>query len=127
MRYITGFVGGGYTNDFMTYVNIILLGQMTRRTAIIPPLSPSQHIGYHEVNVPFGDVFDLPRASEELRMHIIDWQDVKVMDRTKHANDPLGCWSAWGAFDPDGIPRQSELPGRIGLGTVELAICTSLP
>ena len=38
MRYITGFVGGGYTNDFMTYVNIILLGQMTRRTVIIPPL-----------------------------------------------------------------------------------------
>ena len=115
MRYITGFVGGGYTNDFMNYVNIILLGQMTRRTAVIPPLSPS-HIGYDEVNVPFGDVFDLPRAAEELRMNIIEWRDIKNPNRTDHASDPLGCWTAWAAFDDKGIARTSRLPERLGLG-----------
>ena len=114
MRYITGFVGGGYTNDFMTQVNIILLGQMTRRTVIIPPLSPS-HIGLNEQNIPFGEVFDVPRAAEELRMHIIEWRHVKNLNRTQHKSDPIGCWSCWAQFD-GGRPRENRLENRLGLG-----------
>jgi hypothetical protein len=87
----------------MTYVNIILLGQMTRRTVIIPPLSPS-HIGYNEKTIPFGEVFDVPRAAEELRMNLTEWRHVKNLNGTQPKSDPIGCWSSWAlatlAFQP---------------------------
>ncbi|KAG8996936.1 hypothetical protein FRB93_000606 [Tulasnella sp. JGI-2019a] len=119
LKYITGFVGGGYTNDFMTYVNIVLLAQFTRRIPIIPPFSPS-HIGYDEKNIPFGDVFDVPHMAEELKMPVLEWRDVKKDIGTEAGpqSDKLGCWTCWAQFDDSprgGRARENRLEGRLGL------------
>ncbi|KAG8869692.1 hypothetical protein FRB98_002285 [Tulasnella sp. 332] len=129
LKYITGFVGGGYTNDFMTYVNIVLLAQFSRRIAIIPPFSPS-HIGYNESNIPFGDVFDVPRLAEALRTPVLEWRDVKKDIGTVAGpmSEKLGCWTCWAAFDDGprgGRARENRLEGRLGLDISYTKVPTS--
>ncbi|KAG9032477.1 hypothetical protein FRB95_001452 [Tulasnella sp. JGI-2019a] len=119
LKYITGFAAAGYTNDFMTYVNIVLLAQFTRRIPIIPPFSPS-HIGYDEESIPFGDVFDVLRMAEELKMPVLEWRDVKKDIETVAGpqSDKLGCWTCWAQFDDGpraGKARENRLEGRLGL------------
>ncbi|KAG8874491.1 hypothetical protein FRB97_005877 [Tulasnella sp. 331] len=120
LTYITSFVGGGYTNDFMAYVNIVLLAQLTRRIAIIPPFSPS-HIGYGEINIPFGEVFDVPRLAEALHTPVLEWRDVKkdIGLAAGPMSDKLGCWSSWAPMETEGpragMGRFNMLEDRLGL------------
>ncbi|KAG8848874.1 hypothetical protein FRB96_001006 [Tulasnella sp. 330] len=120
LKYITGFVAGGYTNDFMTYVNIVLLAQFTRRIAVIPPFSPS-HIGYNESNIPFGDVFDVPRLAEALQTPVLEWRDIKkdIGSVAGPMSDKLGCWSSWAPMETEGpragMARSNTLEDRLGL------------
>jgi hypothetical protein len=63
-----------------------------------------------------GDVFDLPRLSDTLGIHIIEWIDVKDMDSP--VLDTLGCWNIWQTVQQNGAnPRHSVAPEDIGLGT----------
>ncbi|KAG8881090.1 hypothetical protein FRB98_004547 [Tulasnella sp. 332] len=104
----------------MTYVNIVLLAQLTRRIPIIPPFAPS-HVGYNESHLRFSDVFDVPRMTEALHMPILDWQDVKTnigLD-TGVAFDKVGCWSSWAPMENEGpragMARGNGLERRLGL------------
>ncbi|KDQ07958.1 hypothetical protein BOTBODRAFT_88478, partial [Botryobasidium botryosum FD-172 SS1] len=101
-KYITGFLGGGWTNDFMTFVNMIYLGILTERVPIIGPFLPT-HIGWNESLLPFSEIFDTERLSELLDLPIIEWWQVK--DQSSSQIDALGCWSPWAVSGPDNMFR----------------------
>lgn len=58
-------------------INLIYLGLITDRVAIIPEFIPS-HIGGHVPPIPFGEVFDVPRLRNELGKPVLEWREVKV-------------------------------------------------
>jgi hypothetical protein len=114
MQYTTSWVSGGWTNDFMTYINMIYLGMLSSRTPIIPPFAPS-HLPRVAGFPPFGDVFDVPRLSAAINTPLLEWRDVKREDSTEM--DQVGCWSIWGLVGSDeGTPRNSIVPQRLNLG-----------
>ncbi|KAG8976438.1 hypothetical protein FRC05_003681 [Tulasnella sp. 425] len=108
-RYITTFTDAGWTNDVMTVANMIYLGIITSRVAVVPPFSPS-HIGYGTGDFPFGDFFDLPRLRDALNHPVIEWRDLKNGSST---HDIIGCWSAFATVE--GSPRGSHLHGTLGV------------
>ncbi|KAJ7706027.1 hypothetical protein B0H17DRAFT_1035316 [Mycena rosella] len=93
-QYITSWVSAGWTNDVMTYMNLIYLGLITERVPIIPEFIPS-HIGGHVTPIPFGQVFDVPRLRNALRMPVLEWREVK--DHNSTFIDDIGCWNVWEA------------------------------
>lgn len=106
-KYITTFLSAGWTNDVMTYINLIHLGVLTERIPIVGPFVPS-HLPQDVPPVPFGEVFDLPRLREELRTHIVEWNEVKA--NTSEEYDGLGCWNTWEVSRPeDHKPRWSTV------------------
>ncbi|KAG8976439.1 hypothetical protein FRC05_003682 [Tulasnella sp. 425] len=109
-KYITTFTDAGWTNDVMTVANMIYLGIITSRVAVVPPFSPS-HIGYGTGDFPFGDFFDLPRLRDALDHPVIEWRDIKADNSTAH--DIIGCWSAFATVQ--GSPRGSHLHGTLGV------------
>ena len=67
--------------------------------------------------VPFGEVFDLPRLRDELRTHIVEWNEVK--SNTSEEYDGLGCWNTWEVSRPeDHKPRWSTVHELLKLGTL---------
>lgn len=113
-HYVTTWVAGGWTNDFMTYINMIYLGLITSRIPIIPPFAPS-HVDHDGGFPPFGDVFDVPRLSAAIHSPLLEWRDVKQENST--ALDELGCWSIWGTVgSSDHSPRGSQIPHELYLG-----------
>ncbi|KIO21681.1 hypothetical protein M407DRAFT_80126 [Tulasnella calospora MUT 4182] len=109
-KYITTFTDAGWTNDVMTVVNMIYLGLITGRVAVVPPFSPS-HIGYGTGDFPFGDFFDVPRLRSTLEHPVIEWRDLKNETSTKH--DVIGCWSLFATTE--GRPRGSRLHNTLGM------------
>ncbi|TFK77388.1 hypothetical protein BDN72DRAFT_910534, partial [Pluteus cervinus] len=95
-QYITSWLSAGWTNDVMTYANLIYLAVLTERIPIIPPFIPS-HIGGHVPPIPFGEVFDVPRISKALEMPILEFRHVK--DPNSTFVDELGCWNTWEAVE----------------------------
>ncbi|KII94081.1 hypothetical protein PLICRDRAFT_36319 [Plicaturopsis crispa FD-325 SS-3] len=111
IQYITSWTGAGWTNDVMTFANLVYMGLITDRVPIIPDFMPS-HIGYDQAPIPFGDVFDVPRFSKSLEIPILEWRDVK--NRDSEFVDELGCWSVWQAVQSgESNPRDSGNPGFI--------------
>ncbi|KAI5122360.1 hypothetical protein M0805_004118 [Coniferiporia weirii] len=114
-QYITSWISAGWTNDFMTYVNLLNLALFSGRTAIIPPFAPS-HVGSAAGFVPFGDVFDVPRLSLLLEHPVIEWRDLKRED-SEHT-DEVGCWSIWSTVQPvnsDHAPRGNSIEQKLVL------------
>ncbi|KAH8110631.1 hypothetical protein DFH11DRAFT_1730083 [Phellopilus nigrolimitatus] len=114
-QYITSWIAAGWTNDFMTYINLLYLALLSGRTAVLPPFAPS-HVGSAAGFVPFGDVFDVPRLSRSLHNHpIIEWRDLKRERSTQR--DALGCWSIWATAAPGGesAPRANLLEAHLAL------------
>ncbi|KAI0001684.1 hypothetical protein BJV77DRAFT_1063103 [Russula vinacea] len=68
-KYITSWISAGWTNDVMTYGNLIYLAMLTERVPIIGPFTPS-HIGGDAGNVLFSDVFDIDYLSEKLAVQV---------------------------------------------------------
>ncbi|KDQ07960.1 hypothetical protein BOTBODRAFT_38399 [Botryobasidium botryosum FD-172 SS1] len=102
-KYLTSFLGGGWTNDFMTYMNIIYLGLLTERVPIIGPFMPT-HIGSQEPSLPVSEIFDLPRLRAAIRSAVLEWKDVKQPSSTEV--DVFGCWTAWAVVgDGTRMPR----------------------
>lgn len=70
--------------------------------------------------IPFGNVFDIPRARESLHMPMLDWKDVKqttpLEDAGTNTKDPLGCWSVWAPYDGSQRPRDSFIAQNLSLG-----------
>lgn len=114
-KYITSWISAGWTNDVMTYINLIYLGIITERIPIIPFFTPS-HIGSVE-SVPaitFGEVFDVPRLRKLLQRPIIEWWEVKHNSSTEI--DELGCWNTWEVVQfNEHFPRRSPTPGLLSL------------
>lgn len=74
VNYITVWVSGGWTNDFMSYINMIYLSTLTGRTPILPPFYPS-HVSWAGGFIYFSEIFDLPRMSRRVyltRMRKLD-------------------------------------------------------
>ncbi|KAG2037002.1 hypothetical protein BDR03DRAFT_1092124 [Suillus americanus] len=106
-RYITSWGSAGWTNDVMTYANLIYLALITERTPIIPKFL-SHHIDPSAPPFVFGEVFDLPRLSQAIGIHLLEWHEVK--DPESQVVDDLGCWSVWETVQyhmPTPEPRQN--------------------
>ncbi|KIJ66268.1 hypothetical protein HYDPIDRAFT_174416 [Hydnomerulius pinastri MD-312] len=91
-KYITSWISAGWTNDVMTYGNLLYLAIITDRVPIIPKFIPS-HVGGDTPPIAFGDVFDTRRLRKALGIPILEWHEVKDVD--SKSLDVLGCWSLW--------------------------------
>ncbi|KAF8922053.1 hypothetical protein CPB85DRAFT_1265699 [Mucidula mucida] len=115
VKYITSWPAAGWTNDVMTMVNMIYLGVITERVPIVPPFTPS-HVLQDGVasEIPFGDVFDVPRMQKLMNTPILEWRDVK--SQATGESDELGCWNVWEATQyHEPYPRRSSVPGLLKL------------
>ncbi|KAF8591919.1 hypothetical protein K439DRAFT_1626429 [Ramaria rubella] len=125
MEYVTSWVSGGWTNDFMTYINMIYLGLISSRTPIIPPFAPS-HVDFDAGYPPFGDVFDVPRLAAAINSPLLEWRDVKQENSSE--TDQIGCWTIWGLVgSDDGSPRESIIPQKLKLDIAYTALPPSSP
>jgi len=107
VKYITSWLGAGWTNDVMTYGNLIYLGLITGRVPVLGMFNPS-HGDWDLDPIPFSEVFDIPRLSRAINLPIIEWLDVKNFTSPDAELDAIGCWSVWQSsqfHDPD--PRGS--------------------
>ncbi|KAI0964013.1 hypothetical protein AcW1_000933 [Taiwanofungus camphoratus] len=112
-KYITSWISAGWTNDVMTYANLIYLGVITDRIPIIAMFTPS-HIGDDGGTIAFGEVFDVPRFIKDSGIHIIEWDEVKDLESQELEN--IGCWNIWEAVQyREHFPRRSGVPGLLGL------------
>ncbi|KAL1741194.1 hypothetical protein HDZ31DRAFT_67174 [Schizophyllum fasciatum] len=113
LQYITSWVSAGWTNDVMTYTNLIYLAIITRRIPIIGAFTPS-HVGSDVPPIPFGEVFDVPRLSAEIGVPVLEWHQVKNPE--SEVIDPVGCWNIWQTMRPsETVAHYSRVPHLVGL------------
>ncbi|KAH9178775.1 hypothetical protein EDB89DRAFT_1928451 [Lactarius sanguifluus] len=93
-QYITSWISAGWTNDVMTYANLIYLAMLTERVPIIGPFTPS-HIGGDAGNILFSEVFDIEFLSKTIGIPVLEWSEVK--NSSSEEVEDLGCWSVWQA------------------------------
>ncbi|KAG2112418.1 hypothetical protein DEU56DRAFT_201808 [Suillus clintonianus] len=112
-KYITSWTSAGWTNDVMTYGNLIYLALITERIPILPKFL-SSHIDTSAAPFPFGEVIDVPRLSQAIGIPLLEWHEVK--DSESQVLDDLGCWSVWETVQqheqnpqPRGSPSLSRL------------------
>ncbi|KII91730.1 hypothetical protein PLICRDRAFT_104708 [Plicaturopsis crispa FD-325 SS-3] len=113
-KYITSWTGAGWTNDVMTYANLIYLGSITERVPVIPKFT--RNVVHVEGDIPpiaFGEIFDIPRLSAAVGTPILEWPEVK--DEESDHTDELGCWSVWDAVSSEDQARPSDAPIWIGV------------
>ncbi|KAL9716465.1 hypothetical protein Ac2012v2_000913 [Leucoagaricus gongylophorus] len=112
-KYITSWLSAGWTNDVMTYINLIYLAIITDRIPIIPMFIPS-HIGGDKPPIDFGKVFDVQRLARRIGIPVLEWHQVK--NRSSDILDELGCWNTWEAVQyHDAYPRRSAVPNLLSL------------
>ncbi|KAI0347794.1 hypothetical protein BDW22DRAFT_1349857 [Trametopsis cervina] len=112
-KYITSWISAGWTNDVMTYMNLIYLGIITDRVPIIAMFTPS-HIGGDAPVITFGEVFDVPRFIKESGTPLLEWLDVK--DPQSDAVETIGCWNIWESVQYyEHFPRNSFVPDWLNL------------
>jgi hypothetical protein len=112
-KYISSWISAGWTNDVMTYMNLIYLGFITNRIPIIGMFTPS-HIGGHIPPIDVSEVFDLGRFQEIVQKPVLEWHQVKSRNST--TLDELGCWNTWEAVqDEEFFPRRSWTPIHLNL------------
>ncbi|KAF8160717.1 hypothetical protein B0H34DRAFT_349230 [Crassisporium funariophilum] len=107
MHYVTAWSNAGFTNQFMSYVNMIYLGTISNRVPIIPPFGPDHHISGEAGALPFGQIFNLTRLRQAIRQPVLEWLDVKDLPSARSISKPadseleqLGCWSTRHGNDP---------------------------
>ena len=93
---------------------------LARASGTVPVLPPfTSHIEGEKPPLPFSRVFDVPRMSRALDTPLLDWAEVKDLDRAwaAEAQDTLGCWNIWQvqSVHADG-PRGSYTSVLLGLG-----------
>ncbi|KAG2339449.1 hypothetical protein BDR05DRAFT_968039 [Suillus weaverae] len=101
-KYITSWTSAGWTNDVITYGNLIYLALITDRIPIIPKFL-SNHIDPSAPPFVFGEVIDVPRLSQSIGIHLLQWHEVK--DPESQVLDDLGCWSVW-----ETVQQHIEIP-----------------
>ncbi|KZP28811.1 hypothetical protein FIBSPDRAFT_728362 [Athelia psychrophila] len=112
-QYVTSWPSAGWTNDVMTYANLIYLARLTGRIPVVPAFVPS-HIGGDAGTIAFGEVFNTTRLGEAIGIPVIEWQDVKTPGST--VVDEVGCWDVWQATQySEDFPRRSGVPSQLSL------------
>ncbi|KAF4573193.1 hypothetical protein EYR36_007703 [Pleurotus pulmonarius] len=113
LQYITSWPSAGWTNDVMTYGNLIYLAIITDRIPVIPMFTPS-HIGGSVPPIPFGEVFDVPRLRDLIGRPVLEWHEVK--DTSSETVDDIGCWNLWESVQYyEHRPRGSSVPTHLKL------------
>ncbi|KAF7317539.1 hypothetical protein MKEN_00840700 [Mycena kentingensis (nom. inval.)] len=118
VQYLTSWTGSGFTNDVMTFINLIYLGVLTERVPIVPHFIPThvmKSVAHTGPGIDFGDVFDLERYYELTGQAVLDWRQVK--DPESKTVDPLGCWNVWEPVNPkvNQGPHWTPSPHRLKL------------
>jgi len=122
-KYITSWISAGWTNDVMTYANLIYLAMLTERVPIIGPFTPS-HVGGDAGNVLFSDVFDIEYLSKSIGIPVLEWHEVK---NSSEEIEDIGCWSVWQAVQVrESKPRITNALSLQGLDISFTAGPTSL-
>ncbi|KAG1836922.1 hypothetical protein C8R48DRAFT_125116 [Suillus tomentosus] len=70
--------------------NLIYLALITERVPMIPKFL-SNHIDPSAPSFVFGEVFDVPRLSQAIGIHLLQWHEVK--DPESQVLDYVGCWT----------------------------------
>jgi len=117
--YITSWANAGFTNQFISYVNMIYLGILSDRIPIIPPFAPDHHISSSAGPLPFGEIFNLTELRNSLRKPVLEWSQVKSLPprlslETPSSTEQIGCWSIRPAKQKDPILAQNLL-SHLGL------------
>lgn len=114
-QYLTSWPSAGWTNDVMAFGNLIYLALITDRIPVVPKFTPSHVLmDGHADDLPFGDVFDIPRLASLIRSPVLEWKDVKTDENP--VTESLGCWAVWSVqqpFEPN--PREGWFPRNSGL------------
>jgi len=96
-KYITGWTDSlatGWTNNVMTYINLIYIARLTERISILGPFYPG-HLPESAGPMNVGAIFDLPKLSNAINLPVLEWSEVKDFNATDAVVDDLGCWSVW--------------------------------
>ena len=104
-------------NHVLDQGNLIYLALITDRIPVIPKFIPSHVLADgHVGDLPFGDVFDVPRLASLIKSPVLEWRDIKT-DETPVV-EPMGCWAVWPEQQYyESTPREGFYPRNAGLGT----------
>jgi len=95
---------------------LIYLALITDRIPVIPKFTPSHVlVDGHVDDLPFGEVFDVPRLASLIRSPVLEWRDIKIDESP--VVESMGCWAVWPEqqyYDPN--PREGWYPRNSGLG-----------
>ena len=102
--------------------NLLYLALITDRIPVIPKFTPSHVLADgHVDDLPFGDVFDVPRLASLIRSPVLEWRDVK-MDESPVV-ESMGCWAVWPEQQYyESTPREGWFPRNSGLGAFFLLV-----
>ena len=109
-------------NGILNQGNMIYLALITDRIPVIPKFTPSHvlldgHVG----DLPFSDVFDVPRLASLIRSPVLEWRDIKIDENP--TLETMGCWAVWPEqqnYEP--TPREGYYPRNSGLGEFCLSL-----
>jgi len=126
-KYLTSWISSGWTNDVITYGNIIYMAMLTERVPIIGPFTVSHAIAgrMDAGDIHFGEVFDMDYLSQAIGTPVLEWHEVKNSSSTEV--EDIGCWSIWQAVqtrEPD--PRNGNALALQGLDISFTAAPTSI-
>nr|GAT55609.1 predicted protein [Mycena chlorophos] len=116
-RYITSWgSSAGWSNDVISFIHLIYLGQETNRIAVLP-YHTSTHLPWEaQGQLSFGEAFDVPRLAKALGRPVLEWNDIKLWNGTQVTWDAIGCWDLWSKLSEDKAPRESYgVTHRLGL------------
>ncbi|KAF7302972.1 hypothetical protein MKEN_01259900 [Mycena kentingensis (nom. inval.)] len=107
-KYITSWgSSAGWTNDVISFMNLIYLAQQTNRIPVLPHHT-STHLSWEvQEQMTFGEVFDVPRLSKALAKPIVEWHQVK--SRADAVWDEIGCWNVWAPSSGNAEARTSHV------------------
>ena len=106
--------------------NLIYLALITDRIPVIPKFTPLHVLADGQAeDLPFGDVFDVPRLASLIGSPVLEWRDVKVDEQP--VVESVGCWAVWPEQQSeDSGARESWFPPRAGLGGFYLSAPPSI-
>ena len=103
----------------MAQTNLIYLARLVGRVPVLSDFVPG-HMHGNPGFLPVSTVFDLPRLAETLRMPILEWSDLKLIEDPKQGEwEDIGCWSLhveiFGKDANSGGHFQSEHQNKLGM------------
>jgi hypothetical protein len=130
-NYVTGWYGGGFTNQFMGLMDLIMISTLTPfHIPIVPPFVSQPHLPMRAGYRAASDIFDLERWARAVNKEMVEWKDVKDLRALKRdpkrdvdfpadEEDEMACWSIWaiGQLKEKSYYKGTPLPVHLNLGT----------